>query len=86
VEGYGTEAAPQLAEKTQKWCAKTLVITLVSLMLCNLLQIIFCSVIRDVSIVAELPIFSVLFTLAVLLLSRIIRENTRLKQENDLFI
>ena len=52
----------------------------------NLLQLIFLPRLLTVDAVAELPLLSAAFVLSVLLLSQYIRENKRLKDENDSFI
>ena len=52
----------------------------------NLLQLVFLPRLLTVDAVAELPLLSAAFVLSVLLLSQYIRENKRLKDENDSFI
>lgn len=52
----------------------------------NLLQIVFMSKLKDVDTSVEVPLFSIFFVLLVLLFSRLIIENKRLKDENDLFV
>lgn len=74
------------AEKLGRWCGRILGIVMLSQVAVNLLQILCAARLQNIDIVARLPLFSLIFTLATLLFAHIVRENTRLKQENDLFI
>lgn len=52
----------------------------------NILQEIFINVRTDVTVTLNVPVFSVVFTLFALLLTRLLIENRRLRDDNDLFI
>lgn len=75
-------AAGRLADT----CRLALTIMVVVSMLFNLAQLLFVRTLLSVNMQASLPILSMAFVLAVLLASGYIRENQRLKRDNDLFI
>ena len=52
----------------------------------NLLQLLFLGQLQSVRIQVVIPVLSVAFLLAVLLVVQFIRENRQLKEDNDLFI
>ena len=52
----------------------------------NILQMIFHERLYQTDIVIRVPVISIVFVLAVLLFARYVREDQKLKQENDLFI
>lgn len=81
-----SDIAVSASEKLGNLCVKALVITVISAIVFHLLQLIFSGSIRQINVVVSIPVFSMAFVLAVLLTVRYIRENQRLKRENDLFI
>lgn len=74
------------ANQLSRWCAKALAIVMISNMGMNLIQLIFIKELRNTNSNLSIPIVSVAFVLAVLLVARMIEENRRLKGDNDLFI
>ncbi len=81
-----SEQAETLALRLSRWCGKALAAVVVSAVSLNLLQLIFAPMLRVIDSELSIPIVSVLFVLAVLLFSRLVSENRRLKSDNDLFI
>ncbi|MGN1166844.1 MAG: hypothetical protein ACI4S2_10515 [Lachnospiraceae bacterium] len=81
-----SDAAVSASEKLGNLCVKALEITAISAIVFHLLQLIFSGNIRQINVVVSIPVFSMAFVLAALLTVRYVRENQRLKRENDLFI
>lgn len=67
-------------------CVTALQVTVITGMLFNVLQILFHKSLRQVDTVVYVPILSIIFTVVALLIARYIREDQKLKQDNDLFI
>ena len=85
AERYGEEAAAK-AEALSAFAALSLKITVVVSLVFNLLQLMFIRRLLVVDVSVNLPIVSLAFMLALALLSRLVRENKALKDDNDLFI
>ena len=67
-------------------CRKALVAVVLTNVGFNLLQMLFADSLLIIDGFLYLPLFSVAFVLAALLLARFLAENRQLKQDNDLFI
>ena len=76
----------QASEKLSHRCVVSLSVTVVVTALLNLLQLMFLGELHTVHINVYVPVLSVAFLLAVLLLNRLMGENKSLKEDNDLFI
>lgn len=85
VDPY-SDSAVAASERLGNLCVKALVITIISEIVFHLLQLIFSGSIRQINVIVTIPLFSMAFVLAVLLVVRYVRENQKLKRENDLFI
>ena len=81
-----SEEAIFSAEKLAKICIHSLVITILSGIALNALQVVFRNQLNDVNLVINIPLLSILFTLAVLILAKYIRETQKIKEELDMFI
>lgn len=81
-----SEASVGAAHNLSRLCGRALVVIVVSNTGFNLLQFIFMKNLRVVNSVVQIPILSIAFLLAALLLSQYIRENKQLKDDNDMFI
>ena len=81
-----SEAAVAAAKRLSRLCGRSLAAGMLVNIAFNLLQLVFLPRLLTVDAVAELPLLSAAFVLSVLLLSQYIRENKRLKDENDSFI
>lgn len=79
-------AAVDWADRLSRLCVWSLAAAVLSNMALNLLQLFFAPRLYVISTTVQLPVLSIAFVLAVLLLARFIRENKRLKDDNDLFI
>jgi len=67
-------------------CAAALVATVLTNIVFNLLQLLFAKSINVINNSVQVPVFSIAFVLAALLLTRLVTENKRLKDDNDMFI
>lgn len=74
-----------VVKKISDFCTKALKIIVVSEMCLNIAQLIFRNQINQIQINTTIPIFSILFIVAILVMARFVEENQKLKQENDLF-
>lgn len=67
-------------------CTKALYITATVDVAFNVLQVLFHASLYQMDIVIHVPVFSIVFVLAVLLFARYMHEDQKLKQEHDLII
>lgn len=81
-----SEKAIAAADHLSVLCIRALVITLLAHVGYQILQLFFMRKIMQSWVGVQLPLFSLLFVLAVLLMAQYIRENKELKEDNDLFI
>lgn len=78
--------AADCADKLTKLCCVSLGITAASVAALNVLQLVLSKWLSDIAVSVDVPIMSIVFVLAILLVSRLISENRRLRDDNDLFI
>lgn len=81
-----SEESVMAAEKLATICIRSLVVTMLSGLALNVLQVLLRNQIHYVNLVITVPIFSIMFALIVLLLAKYIRETQKVKQELDMFI
>lgn len=81
--GDSREETSGAAARLSKVCAACLITVTVSCAFFNLLQLAFAKSLTDFSVTAKIPVTSLVFALAVLLLSRLITEKNRLADENE---
>ncbi|MDR3270202.1 MAG: hypothetical protein LBT32_01620 [Peptococcaceae bacterium] len=74
------------AERMSRLCVAALTVTVLSNIGFNLLQLLFVKSLMVVNSSVQIPLFSITFVLAALLLTRFAAENKRLKDDNDRFI
>jgi hypothetical protein len=67
-------------------CAAALITMVLTNIGFNLLQLLFAKPLVMINSSVQIPVFSIAFVLAALLLSRLITENKQLKDDNDMFI
>lgn len=79
----GTVAA---SGRVSKLCAVALAVSVLAGIGFNLLQLVFAKPLTVISVSVDIPVFSIAFVLAALLLTRFAAENKRLKDDNDAFI
>lgn len=85
TERYSVESV-NAAARMSRLCAVALVTMTVANIAFNLLQLLFARSLMIINSSLQIPVFSILFVLAALLLTRFITENKQLKDENDQFI
>lgn len=81
-----SEAAGRAAERLSQLSRTALSVTVISVAGVNLLQLLFIRKLYSVDSSVEIPLFSIIFTLAAFLLARFFREDQKLKADHDLFI
>ena len=81
-----SENAILAAEKLARLCRLSLIIMVVSNLAYHGLQLLFVKSLMQTNSVVQLPLFSLLFVLAVLLVTKLLGDNKQLKEDNDLFI
>ena len=79
-------ATVSAASKLSTLCTKTLSITVLAIAFLNLLQLLFAKHLFNIHAALQIPLLSIAFVLAALLLSRLVAENKTLKEENDSII
>ena len=82
---YSDEAVVAV-EKLANICTYSLVISMISGLAMNVLQVLSRNYLENVNLVITVPIFSIMFAFIVLLLAKYIRETQKVKQELDMFI
>ncbi len=85
ADRYG-ETAAALARKLSGQCGFALAAAVLSNVIFNLLQLAAAGELLVIDGTVELPVFSILFVLVVLFLTRLLAENRKLKTDNDLFV
>jgi hypothetical protein len=81
-----SQASVAAAERLSRLCGAALAATVLAGIAFNVLQLIFSRALLNVNSTVQIPVLSIAFVLAVLLLARFIAENKRLKDDNDLFV
>lgn len=81
-----SEKTVTVAERLSRKCGLALKITVISSICFNLLQLVFFKKLLVVNGSVQIPLLSITFVLAALLLAQYIRENKQLKDDNDMFI
>lgn len=80
------EEAVAAAGRLSRLCCLSLLLVSLSTAGLDILQLAMLKWLSNVDVTLNIPVTSLAFTLAVLLLSRLIAENKRLADDNDLFI
>ena len=81
-----SDASVSKVDKISSLCAKALVIAILSSIAFNIFQLLFCGMLPIINMVVSIPVFSAALAFAVLLTAKYVRENQRLKRDNELFI
>lgn len=82
---YSAEALAA-AERMSRLCTRALAVLVLANAAFNLLQLVFSGRLMRINSSLQIPVLSIFFVLAVLLVSRFIAENKQLKDDNDLFV
>ena len=85
IDRYSAESV-EAALRMSKLCALVLAMTVLSSVCFNVLTLLFASSLRVINITVRIPVLSIAFVLAALLLTRFVAENKELKDDNDMFI
>jgi len=85
IDRYSAETVAA-AGQISRLCAVALVTTVLVNIGFNLLQLIFAKSLAVINSSVQIPVFSITFVLAALLLTRLVTENKQLKDDNDMFI
>ncbi|MDO5345365.1 MAG: hypothetical protein Q4E91_06430 [Lachnospiraceae bacterium] len=86
AEDRYSDRAVRAVERLSGFCVKALMAAVTAAAAFHILQAIFHRQLYQVDVVIVIPVFSVIFVLAVLLYARYIREDQKLKRDHDLFI
>lgn len=84
-DAYSDEAVTAV-QRIATVCSKVLAIIVIADMSFNILQVLFRNSLYQVSIISNIPLMSILFVIAALVIARYVSENQKLKLDNDLFI
>lgn len=82
----GGEQAVSAGKRLSRLCCAALAAAMVACAGLNLLQLALAPWLSDIDLTVRLPLPSLAFALAALLLSRLLEENKRLQEDNELFI
>jgi hypothetical protein len=82
---YSSEAVAATKRMT-RICATALAATALATIGFNILQLLCIKAIMAINMQVNIPVISLAFVLAALLLTRFIAENKKLKEDNDMFI
>lgn len=85
TDRYSAEAVAATG-RMSRLCTAALAVTVISSTSFNLLQLFFVKSLMVMNISVRIPVLSITFVLAALLLTRFIAENKQLKDDNDMFI
>ena len=67
-------------------CKRAVIITVISAVAVNLLQLMFASSLYNTNYTISIPLYSIILAVSILLLSRYFAEGRGIKQENDMFV
>lgn len=76
----------EAAGRVSSICCFALAVTTALTVVSNLMQIVLMRWLSNVSVTVEIPVISIAFTVMILLFSRLLMENKRLRDDNSLFI
>lgn len=80
------EATAQCAGLLSRQCCYALGLTASSTAILNVVQLLLARFLTDVAVTVEIPLVSLAFLLLILIVSRLVVENRKLQNDNDLFI
>lgn len=86
VLGAYTEESVNAADKLSKACGFSLMITTLSSVGFNLLQLLMSKDLRVINGTVQVPLLSIVLVLAALLAAQLVKEGKKLKDDNDMFI
>lgn len=86
VEKEEQEGITEAASRVSSICYVMLGITTTITAASNIIQIVFMRWLANVSVIVDIPIISIVFIVLILLFARLLIENKRLRDDNNLFI
>ena len=86
MEDRYSEAVIVSAKKLAQFCKRMVAAVLISYIAFNLLQVVFSEQLVNANVQTALPLDSIIVAFATLLLSRLLSDSRRLRQDNDLII
>lgn len=89
LEAYtagNSEAAAKSAEALSGRCCTALGVTATTTAALNVIQLLLSRLVSNVYTELDIPVVSLVFVLLILILSRLVVQNRKLKNDNDLFI
>jgi hypothetical protein len=81
-----SEAASASCRRLARLCCRLLAVSVLAGIGFNLLQVLFSGALLTVNASLDIPVFSIAFVLAALLFTRLVEENKRLREDNDMFV
>lgn len=81
-----SEQAMTATNRLADVCKKALVLTVIVQIAVNILQILFYKMLYQINLTITIPLLSILFVMVALLYAKYLKEDQKLKQENDLFV
>ena len=85
-EAGWSEIAVEVSEALSRRCANVLRVTVVLGLACSALKLLLIRQLSVVSVTISVPLMPIALVLAVLVLTRLLRANKSLREENDLFV
>ncbi len=82
----GQEGLVPMAQGVSRLCCVTLGVTAAMMAFANILQMILMRWLSNSSFTVDIPLTSLVFTVMILLFTRLLIENKRLREDNNLFI
>lgn len=87
IENKNSDEISFFAHRLSKRCITSLAVIITVSFLYNFIQIMLSPVVfSDIFVKIDIPVFSICFVLLILIISKLVTENKKLKEDNDLFI
>ena len=84
--GEGQNGIEKAAEKVSRTCCAALGVTAAVTALINIIQMVFMQLLTNIYATMDIPVVSMAFVIMILLLTRLLIENKKLRDDNSLFI
>lgn len=87
IENKSSDEIGYFAHRLSKRCVTSLAVIITASFIYNFIQIMLSPVVfSEIFVKIDIPVFSICFVLMILLISKLVTENKKLKEDNDLFI
>ena len=84
--GEEQHSIEKAAEKVSRSCCAALGVTAAVTALINIIQMVFMQLLTNIYVTVDVPVVSMAFVIMILLLTRLLIENKKLRDDNSLFI